>query len=315
MQEYKLYNPYFEKQRKFTSLVKDIQISLGAKEYKNQGFSLNEYVKMRWNISQAQAYRYLICAKVIDQLKEFNIQPCYERLCKSLYDAAKTPLQMKLLWSTILKKTNNNPEYVNSTHIAKIWKDICKDEKYAHICNQNDIISKIEKSLSKFENEKKQRQLNLNSKTTSKQTKTKTTSPKTTKRTPPPPLTPVSPVPSVPSSTEPVSFNYPSPSSSISSESLSCKPVEEPLITYNNVNVTVPQYIDCNSYSYNKPMMMNTPTCTAQYNNFETTAIPNMKTIYYLPVSNKVQPQYQYQNQGSYNSNFEPLQQTIIYYN
>jgi len=43
---------YIEKQRKFVSLIKDVQISLKSKEYKNKGYSFNEYIKMRWNISQ-----------------------------------------------------------------------------------------------------------------------------------------------------------------------------------------------------------------------------------------------------------------------
>jgi len=45
-------NIYFEKQKKFVSLIKDVQTSLCSKEYKTQGYSFNEYIKMRWNISQ-----------------------------------------------------------------------------------------------------------------------------------------------------------------------------------------------------------------------------------------------------------------------
>jgi len=41
-----------EKQRAFITLIKDIQVSLNSKEYKKQGYSFNEYVKMKWNISQ-----------------------------------------------------------------------------------------------------------------------------------------------------------------------------------------------------------------------------------------------------------------------
>jgi len=43
---------YFEKQKKFVALVKDIQISLNLKEYKKQGYTFNQYIKMKWNISQ-----------------------------------------------------------------------------------------------------------------------------------------------------------------------------------------------------------------------------------------------------------------------
>jgi hypothetical protein len=149
---------YLDKQRKFVSLVKDVQINLNSKEYKKQGYTFNEYIKLKWNISQAQAYRYLMCAKVIDQLEEFEIKPSYESLCKSLNNVAKTPTHMKLLWSTIILKTNGIPDSVNSTHINQYWKDLCMDEKYSHICHYEDeesIRSKIEISLSKLSNIKK----------------------------------------------------------------------------------------------------------------------------------------------------------------
>jgi len=69
-------NIYLSKQRKFKNLVKNVQKSLKSKEYKQQGYSFDEFIKKKWNISKAQAYRYLISAKVIDQLEEFDIQPC-----------------------------------------------------------------------------------------------------------------------------------------------------------------------------------------------------------------------------------------------
>jgi len=79
MEETLFENPlsiYLSKQRKFKNLVKDVQKSLKSKEYKQKGYSFDEFIKKKWNISKAQAYRYLISAKVIDQLNEFDIQPC-----------------------------------------------------------------------------------------------------------------------------------------------------------------------------------------------------------------------------------------------
>ncbi|KAL6621465.1 hypothetical protein U3516DRAFT_811039 [Neocallimastix sp. 'constans'] len=186
---------YFERQQKFVSLVRDIQFSLNSKEYKNQGYTFNDYIRMRWNLSQAQAYRYLISAKVLDQLEEFKVQPCYERLCRSLYKVAKKPDQIKLLWSTILRKAGGRPDCINSTHVKDIWKELCQDSKYNHICHyEDDLIEKIEKSITKRSIEKKHKQLNLNSKantsvastitsiTTTKSTTSKsTTSPRTVK--------------------------------------------------------------------------------------------------------------------------------------
>jgi len=43
---------HIEKQRAFSSFIKEIQISLNSKEYKKLGYTFNEYVKMKWSISQ-----------------------------------------------------------------------------------------------------------------------------------------------------------------------------------------------------------------------------------------------------------------------
>jgi len=104
-----------------------------------------------------------MCAKVIDQLDEFEIKPSYESLCKSLNDNAKSPIQMKLLWSKILQKTNNRPDCINSTHVQQYWKELCMDKRYSNICHyidEYDIKDKIEKSLNKLSTIKKCKQLN-----------------------------------------------------------------------------------------------------------------------------------------------------------
>ncbi|KAL6591729.1 hypothetical protein U3516DRAFT_570081 [Neocallimastix sp. 'constans'] len=163
MQKINLSNAYLQKQNTFVALVKEVQFSLISKEYKKQGYSLNEFIKMKWNISQAQAYRYLICAKVLDQLKEFEIKPSYERLCRSLYNNAKTSSQMKLLWSTVLIKAGGRPDFINSTHISKIWKELSQNKRYDDICHfEDNIMNKIEKSSNKVSKEKKHKQLHLN---------------------------------------------------------------------------------------------------------------------------------------------------------
>jgi len=110
-----------------------------------------------------EAYRYLICAKVLDQLEEFEIKPSYERLCRSLYNNAKTSSQMKLLWSTVLIKAGGRPDFINSTHISKIWKELSQNKQYDDICHfEDNIMNKVEKSLNKISKEKKHKQLNLN---------------------------------------------------------------------------------------------------------------------------------------------------------
>ncbi|ORY58283.1 hypothetical protein LY90DRAFT_506274 [Neocallimastix californiae] len=100
-----------------------------------------------------KAYRYLISAKVIDQLEEFEIQPCYERLCRTMYNYAKTPEQMKLLWKTMLSKFGDRPDCINTYHISKVWKELITNEKYNKICHyEDDIMKYVENSLIKYSN-------------------------------------------------------------------------------------------------------------------------------------------------------------------
>ncbi|KAL6613663.1 hypothetical protein U3516DRAFT_630724 [Neocallimastix sp. 'constans'] len=138
----KLIHDYILKQKRFKYDVKQIQKSIISCDYKKKGYSLNEYVKKKWNISQKEAYRFLIAAKVMDTLDEFEIQPNYINLCKSLYNYAKTSDQLKLLWKTLLKEANGKPYCINSSHVSKTWKELCNNKKYSNICHYEDTIIK-----------------------------------------------------------------------------------------------------------------------------------------------------------------------------
>ncbi|ORY66910.1 hypothetical protein LY90DRAFT_667837 [Neocallimastix californiae] len=248
---------YAEKQRAFVSLIKDVQSSLVSKEYKKQGYSLNEYAKMRWNISQAQAYRYLICGKVLNHLEEFEIKPSYERLCKSLYKVAKTPIQMKLLWSTILKKTDNKPEYINSNYISKVWNELCKNEKYYHICHfEDDIITKVEKSLNQHSSDKKHKQLK-----------------------------------SIKSRSQ--INNLPSPTLS---ESLSEPSSELSSISNNNINNSLSPISNCSSISNETTLISNENTPINNYVTISSIpSIPYIGNEYYIPLLNANELYYEIQ--------------------
>ncbi|OUM57976.1 hypothetical protein PIROE2DRAFT_16882 [Piromyces sp. E2] len=113
-----------------------------------------EYFKL------VQAYRYLLSAKVIDQLEEFKIQPNYERLCRSLYKYAKKPEQLKLLWKKLLEKSHGRPDCINSSHVEKIWKELCMDKKYSALYqNEEDIMNKVDMILNKHSKNLKMKQL------------------------------------------------------------------------------------------------------------------------------------------------------------
>ncbi|KAG4097471.1 hypothetical protein H8356DRAFT_1394101 [Neocallimastix lanati (nom. inval.)] len=155
-----IYN-YIEKQKQFLIQVKSIQYDITKKDYKKQGYSFTDYVKSKWNISKAQAYRYLISAKVLDQLKEFDILPNYERLCRSLNSVTETPQQIKLLWGTIVKRYRNTPDNINSSMISKVWKELYNDKKYFHICHiDKKFNDKIEQTLVNYSRRIKSKQIN-----------------------------------------------------------------------------------------------------------------------------------------------------------
>jgi len=70
---------------------------------------------------------------------------------------------MKLLWGTILKRARSRPDCINSSHVAKIWKELYTDDKYSHICNyEKEIMDKVEKSLNKYSKKMKHKQLSGN---------------------------------------------------------------------------------------------------------------------------------------------------------
>ncbi|OUM57444.1 hypothetical protein PIROE2DRAFT_17576 [Piromyces sp. E2] len=154
------FNSYLLKQAEFKKFIKEIQKSLNTKEYLKNGFTIDEFVKKQWNISKTQAYRYLLCAKIIDQLEEFEIQPNYERLCRSLNKYAKTTQQLKLLWRMVLKKINGKVDLITSTLVSKTWNELYKDKKYSNICHYEDsIMAIIENSVKEHSKNLKQKQL------------------------------------------------------------------------------------------------------------------------------------------------------------
>jgi hypothetical protein len=154
---------YLSKQKAFKTLVKSIQKALSCREYKKLGCSFDEFIKQKWNISKAQAYRYLISAKVLDQLEGFEILPNYERLCRILHKYAKTTQQMKLLWKAILNITGNSPDCINSSYVVDVWKELCMNDEYSHICHfERKIMDKIETSLNNYSRKMKLKQMNSN---------------------------------------------------------------------------------------------------------------------------------------------------------
>ncbi|OUM64377.1 hypothetical protein PIROE2DRAFT_8849 [Piromyces sp. E2] len=158
------YIMYLDKQTNFKNLVMNIKTSLESKEYNTLGQNLNDY-----HVS----YRYLLSAKVLDQLKEFTIQPNYECLCRALAKYAKTTPQMKLLWTNILLKVNDKLNMITTMLVSKVWKELCNDKRYYHICHyEDDLMNKVDLYLKDRTKQIRKKQIshihnNTNNKSTS----------------------------------------------------------------------------------------------------------------------------------------------------
>ncbi|OUM61623.1 hypothetical protein PIROE2DRAFT_12317 [Piromyces sp. E2] len=83
-----------------------------------KNFNLKSFYLEKQNKFISLAYRYLLCAKVIEKLKEYEIKPSYERL-----------------------------HNIITSNINKYWtEELCMNKQYSHICHYEDnIISKVEK--------------------------------------------------------------------------------------------------------------------------------------------------------------------------
>ncbi|OUM58152.1 hypothetical protein PIROE2DRAFT_16650, partial [Piromyces sp. E2] len=87
----------------------------------------------------------------------------YERLCRSLHKYAKKTEQLKLLWKVILEKSRGRPDCINSSHVEKIWKELCADKRYRNICQcEDDIMYTIEMTLNQYSKNRKYKQLHEN---------------------------------------------------------------------------------------------------------------------------------------------------------
>jgi len=58
---------------------------------------------------------------------------------------------VKLLWKNVLKKVENRLDEISSSFINKVWKELCQNEKYTHICHvENDVMKKTDNIINSF---------------------------------------------------------------------------------------------------------------------------------------------------------------------
>jgi hypothetical protein len=105
-----------QKQNKFKQTVLEIQNIVQNKIYKETTNSIESYFKRTWHISRAQVYRYLDCALVFKVLKDFDVQPGRERLCRSLKKTAKTEEDM---WYAFTVYQINSFKYIMEMRAGK----------------------------------------------------------------------------------------------------------------------------------------------------------------------------------------------------
>jgi len=68
---------------------------------------------------------------------------------------------MKLLWSTILLKVNNKLDLITTSLVGRVWKNICHDKRYSHICKyEEDIMNKIDNYLNERSKQIRKKQMN-----------------------------------------------------------------------------------------------------------------------------------------------------------
>jgi len=68
---------------------------------------------------------------------------------------------MKLLWRTILNIVGTSPDNISTLFVSKVWKELCNDKKYSHICHyEEELIDNIEKTLNKYSKTIKHKRIN-----------------------------------------------------------------------------------------------------------------------------------------------------------
>ncbi|KAL6633166.1 hypothetical protein U3516DRAFT_617345 [Neocallimastix sp. 'constans'] len=105
---------YDAKQKKFKNSLANLQSFISNE--KNEDTSVSQR-----KISKAQTYRLLNCIKVLEYLKDYEIQPCNERICRALKQYGKNKENICKLWEQVLSFVNNKKEAINSILVKNIW--------------------------------------------------------------------------------------------------------------------------------------------------------------------------------------------------
>ncbi|KAG4092469.1 hypothetical protein H8356DRAFT_1294585 [Neocallimastix lanati (nom. inval.)] len=146
---------YRAKQERFRQTVMAAHTIVSQKLYKTKSQTVESYFRDVWKISRASVYRFLDCALVLEQLKDFPdwSKPSHERLCRSLKKLTKNPVHMRYLWKKVLLKAGDNPNLITSTFIKKVWQELITSGEMPNV-DENDENNLFKKKKGTSKNSK-----------------------------------------------------------------------------------------------------------------------------------------------------------------
>ncbi|KAJ3045866.1 hypothetical protein HDV00_006130 [Rhizophlyctis rosea] len=97
------------------------------KLYKRRTSSLETYFRKRWRVSRAQVYRFMDCARVLQELDGFPQLPCRERFCRALKSLARNPDEIRQLWEAVLEQVNAESGDLTSSLIQRVHERLVAD--------------------------------------------------------------------------------------------------------------------------------------------------------------------------------------------
>ncbi|TPX46439.1 hypothetical protein SeLEV6574_g03240 [Synchytrium endobioticum] len=112
----------------FKRSVIGLQKIVSEKLYRVMAASVQSYFKNRFELTRAQAYRFIDCAVVLDHLTGLK-HPTRERLCRCLKKVCTSRQDMRSVWLKALAERQNDPERVNSSLIEVIAAELKHDRE------------------------------------------------------------------------------------------------------------------------------------------------------------------------------------------
>ncbi|TPX34733.1 hypothetical protein SmJEL517_g02718 [Synchytrium microbalum] len=139
----------------FKRSVTGLQKIVNEKLYRVVATSVQAYFKNRFDLTRAQAYRFIDCAVVLEILTGLK-HPTRERLCRCLKKTCPNKADMRAVWISALAERQNDPDRVNSSLIESLAEEHHKDaagggssSPVAYIESGNPVSTRVNGALRK----------------------------------------------------------------------------------------------------------------------------------------------------------------------